>query len=298
MTTNPHFRGVPVDYLQNRLYSCEFKFNGFKDITDERIKELKNDIKELLKNKKYVYQLNPKSARYRDILKLLVNNSTYTFDEKIAILIIECDPNYVILDNYLNAKLKTTDSEIFDDIDTQEEIKAYNLEISDEIGKIVRQEIGFYDYRLAAYEKIYKNKKEKVELEFGINKDYIDNLFSNIDFTKYDHISDDRLEEIKEEAQEYRKTYTDASLNDLCYQLVSQGKAFKLNNRLEKIIFAIYAFDINLFSLETYYQYCNWEDVKERCIYRLGYFSKSLIEAEAQYDDLYNEKNKRLFWDK
>ena len=108
---------LPIEQAKGRFYLRKHFSNDFKDITEERLKEIIKDAQEFRKkqneqySKKTTFLREPVSL-YSSTMFYLTNpciDSTYpTFDEKMAFLINVIDPEYIIGRMYIQAPLLTT----------------------------------------------------------------------------------------------------------------------------------------------------------------------------------------------
>ena len=137
-----------MEQIKCKFFQYDVGYKKFQGITTERLEEIKKDIERFEeitfdpKRSKYEGKLD----RYYRILAHLTTRRDYTFDEKVAFVIMACDPNQVLYVDYKKFDIQSNAS--IEKIEDQEEkiaAKQYNDMLITELASGVRDKIGFYD---------------------------------------------------------------------------------------------------------------------------------------------------------
>ena len=168
-----------MEQIKCKFFQYDVGYKKFQGITTERLEEIKKDIERFEeitfdpKRSKYEGKLD----RYYRILAHLTTRRDYTFDEKVAFVIMACDPNQVLYVDYKKFDIQSNAS--IEKIEDQEEkiaAKQYNDMLITELASGVRDKIGFYEPKLLRFEEGFYKKFTKELIPYS-GKDYGDTLF-------------------------------------------------------------------------------------------------------------------------
>lgn len=276
---------LPLERLQNKIFSQKREFKRFENISSEKFKELL--IKAIAFNKKkIIYNYHCASSQelyfYTELLQYLTKPNIFeefsSFDEKILFLIFCIDPECIIYRSYL-----------------KQENKNWTIK--------VREQIGICDKKLLVFEKEFVNKYFLVT-EVNIDHSRLLLLLSkNIqNFNDIDDISFNKIKEILICWQEIPNNQKDYKTS--AYNVLYQSRLLNLNGIKEKIIFFIMSIDPNLRMLQIYNDECMIERIEKACIDEFGFYSQELIRLESLYHskfchdleiDTWTKQKKKLF---
>lgn len=282
---------LEYDVCKSKFYNQQHKFNNFKDITDEKI----NEIDELVKNYKElikpilssVEDFQKASQEYAQILYVALSDDDLTWDEKMLLVIRYMDPELKLADLYLGMESIRTQT-IIEEKDNPFAVKdliAAKKKKEFELIKKSREAIGIYDVNLLKYELKLYNKLAN-SLKFNTKSDYTTTFFSSYvtDKTNLD-INDNEHTAVKLAARSYKNKYGIPTINDLSYQLLNQSKIIGIRTSHLAMPFMIYVLDSGFKALKIYEENSVWSKINNATKSELGFKCKEFVINEARFID-------------
>ena len=254
MLTTPDY-----SLIERKFYQYSRSFNQFEKIN---LSQIKLDVNSFLTN-----NLNDEKQplKYFKILEYLVQprqNTHYTFDERIAFLILAIDPELEQFKAFLTIKPK-------------------NNEHSKKIlASTIRSKIGLFSEKLLTFEKAFFEQFYE-ELLNNINFRCIDTLLKKVDdcenfaiLTDQDFI---KLNQIKLLFPQ------NVTLNTCAFNILYQNNILQLNTTAEQLALLIIVAEEKLNALKIFEEECTAKGIRRRMIEQFGFYNFNLIRAEKMY---------------
>ena len=302
------YDSINLETLKNQFHSRSVNFQNFKNITNEdvaRIRELINAKLPKIENTK-TYDRNQGLDNYINTLRYLTNptisQELKTFDEKVLLLILSCDPDLETMKTFLQSDITpTSDIEVEEDekkkqqlqIKRNQEIASYESE--------VRKKIGFYDPKLLRYESLlHRGLFKETGFSSDIKKPSLKTLLARAELIQgISIISEANLQRLQEINERWLKEAKDPSdLNSLAYNLLNKFRDLHLFTVEEQVITFILIADPDLDLLRIYEEESNYHVVEKRAKEELGFYNKGLIKVEQLYHDKFEPERKLSAWTK
>ena len=270
-----------IDQLRFKVYGYHGYYKGFKELTEERYEELKKEIHEFAKRIRNYDKLG-NLGQYIEILGYISHKVEFNhlpYDERIAMLIHECDPSLVHYQQYL----------------TIEKYEGYVQELA----RNVRSKVGFYDPKFVTYEQALYNKfyKDKMFIT-GVKEDYSSLLLPLLNKIKnFDSVTDEEYERVIEIAKKWREQFPNEGYLTAFFHATVQGKELGLNGLKEKAIFLIQALDPDLKMLDSYYNNNTVEEIVDDAEVNVGFFAQEFFNLERAYARKYNPEKAEDPWE-
>lgn len=278
--------------IRRRFFNYRIYFNNFSDINDEKIKAIKQKVKELnnIYNIDDLKKTNILEA-YKIILYHLLYNSNIRFDdfdEKVIFVILAMDEKLVILNKYLAANIISIKqikeaTNIHEEVELKFKRKAQIKKYTED----VRNSLGFFENDLLTYEyQFYKKFLVQKKFIQEVNIDYSKKLFDAIIYFKnFNSITKDEFNEVKEKALKYIQNNKDINYTTVIYHLLYQNDILKLKDYKQQFLFLILVIDPELKLLEIYEEECTWKNIEERAKSELNFFDENIIKLEKKFKE-------------
>ena len=231
---------IPLEHSRKKFYQRENCSKRFFELSPERLTEIaklvykKQEINDNMLSRSSERFL--KLDRYQKTLQYLTNPYIHlelgSFDERMAYLIMMCDPNLVTFKEFLKLDLISI-SEI-SNIENKDERNHLMLQREQTIAAYetaVRDKIGFFDTKLLKYEEMFfRNFFSEKELitEVGINSQ---NTLMKMakSLRDFNSISDERYEHLINLAQCWLSYVSEENNSKTAaYSVMNQKKLFKI----------------------------------------------------------------------
>ena len=283
-----------MEQIKNRFYQYAVKTKNMKEITEERLEEVKSDLevyKERILNGDNKRSPMYKLDRYYNCLRYVDGKRHYTFDEKMAFVINLVDPDCTMYIAYRALDIIPKEEiEAMEDPKEQTAAKLKNDITIGEYQSAMRAELGFYEGRLVKFEEQYYKRFIKKFIPFA-GKDYSDVLFtSQHDFS---NITTFQYLRVKEKALDYIEKVGQTDPKTIIYHLLFQNNLLRLYTSEEKLLFFIMVYDPELDHLNIYDDECMWDKIEEKIREEKGYFNRNLIIIEKEYCKAFDLQSKR-----
>ena len=275
---------IDTEQMSRKFFQYDVRFKNYNEITQEKIEELQEAVKRFedcilidLNEKSFVYKID----RYGRTLAYLTHHHRLTFDEKLVFLIMTVDPECLAFKTFKKAEIVPQsqinlieDKKLRDSAFKDNEARKLGLQ-SD-----IRQQIGFFDYRLIKFEDLYLRKFKNELLEVCAN-DFGDNLFRhNFDFSKLDEKA---FTYVKNRVAWYRSVYQNYDIKTIIYHILFQNNILRLKNREQQILFFILFADPEFNNLVIYNEETKWESIEARIKEEFGYYNPHMLFVENAY---------------
>ncbi len=294
-----------LDTTKEQFHAKSVSFKGFKEMSLEDVERIKKlmESKTLGGKKQFI---SAGLDTYTNTLRYLINPTIHrelkTFDEKIMFLILACDPELQTFELFLQSEI-IPQSEIEKASDPFEvaELKNLRKEQINAYVSIVRQKIGFYDSNLLKYEKILSEglfKKESFVSD--VKAPSINAIVDRAAAVKnIDSINNTNLSRLKRIVEKWLIEAKDPSdLNSLAYNLLNNFKSFHIFTVEEQVVLFMLIADPNLDLLRIYEEESKMDDIKERALSELGFYSQGFINLEKLYHKKFLPTEKISSWTK
>lgn len=300
----------PLEQYRTKFYQKEKGFKKFLELSEEHLSELSKKVdkrKKLMEdttsyNTGRILQLE----RYYRTMQYLTSPNIHlelkTFDERLAFLIMMCDPNLVTYREFLKVDLIRLE-EIFKIEDKKERNRL--LELRNQIiagyETTVREQIGFYDARLLKYEERFFSKffSDK-ELITDVKNNYQDNLMARAKaLTDFNSITDERYKELVGVAHGWLSMAPDKYNSSVAaYSVTNQKKLLGLKSLAEQLTLFILIVDPELDMLRIYEEESMIPNVERRVIEEFGYYNPELLTLEKKFHSRFCPDKKVSIWTK
>lgn len=270
-------------WLSQKLFLYDRNYNNFTNLDSTRMQKLIpiiNNYKNRGSNSKPISLID----NYFMILSYLLNNSTikatFTYDEKIFVLIEILDPDLNIFKEYLTA----TPYKTINDKKVTE--------------RRIREKFGFFEPYIIKYEsQIYRNIKPPTKFLSHIAIDFTSELLKYAQLVRsFSDLTDDEVNEIKNKAFIFASETDDNSKETISFNAYYSNNLLNINSIKERIAFFITIFDPDLNILKIYEEESQLEKTKERIINEIGFFNNELIRLEKIYHERFCPDKKVSIW--
>lgn len=295
MTTN--FYSVPVDSLRTKFYQRKNSSENFKNITKERIEEIKKDVE----TRKQIYgKVTPLELYIRTLSYLIsfnIHMKYKTYDEKLVFLILTIDPNLTLAKMYTEAPLitmyekdhmiipdKEEDEEEYFEYQAKKDTHNYTLA---KIKSYMYENFGITDQDFLLFERLfYFRTVLNKELATNIKSNQLDEFFDKaITVRSYDKYSDEDYQLAINLAEQYITTQPDyENPNTVAFNLLKQNRLIGGNATFKQIfLLFILIFDPDLKAYQIYLDESTVKRCKKRMKEELGFYNEELIRLEKLY---------------
>lgn len=273
---------MEFDLLKLKFYGYSNAFNKYKNINQEQIRKIRNEVNILLEELNTYLKIHSifekKLYIYQKVLEYLSNpiiSMKYpTFDERILFLILATDPNCDTYRTYIANITKNSSSD--------EKYKIINT---------IRKQLGFYDKNLLPFEKYYLLKYNIIT---DIKIDYTNLIILSANtLVSFEHITDEQYKLLTEKRALW-DTLAGKTLSNKTYAYNIFYSELSVH---EKIILLIVCIDPELQLLQIYEDESRMNRLIERCQAEFGFYSKGIFRLEELYRQKFGKHIKIDTWD-
>lgn len=292
------FYNIPMDSLRIKFFQRKRDTNNFKNITEEQIKLIKEDIEN--RNKLYPENISKQELYIRTLAYLTsinIHSKYKTFDERVLFLILTIDPHLTIAKMYLESPLitlyesknmvipdKEEDEEEY--LEYQEKKETHNYTLA-RIKTYMFEKFGITDQDFVYFERIfYFSHILKDQLATNIKSNQIKELMDKaITVRSYDKYTDEEYQQAITLAQQYISIQPDyQNPNTVAFNLLKQNKLIGGNQTFKQIfLLFILIYDPDLKAYQIYLDESTKKRCKKRMKEELGFYSEELIRLEKLY---------------
>ena len=299
-----------IEHYKTKFYAKENSSKRFTDLDEEQLSFLAKRVykmqEKMADNQMQNFNRIPKLDRYYKTLQYLTNPLIHlelkTYDERMAFMIMMCDPNLVIFKEFLKLDL-VSKNEIEEEKDPNKKVQLQQKrsEALLEYENVVREKIGFFDAKLLKYEEMYFKtffgEKELITEVKNNNHDYL--MFKAKLLKNFNGVTDERYEELKEVAQTWLSLCNqEQNINAASYSVNNQKNLLGLKNTAEQLTLFILLVDSELDMLRIFEEESKMPIIEERIIEQFGYFDKELLILEKKYHDRFCPDKELSIWTK
>lgn len=291
------FTPEKMQQIKCKFFQYDVGYKKFGAVTKERLDEIKKDIEDF-ENKILDSTYKKKSFRldrYYRILAYLSTRRDYTYDEKVAFVLLSCDPELSLYKGYRALDFQSSATiEAMEDPKDQVRAKEYNELLFTELGAEVRSQIGFYEPKLLKYEEAFFKKFVKELIPYS-GKDYGDNLFKlPHDFTQ---MTPTEYLFCKSQVSKYLTRVENVDIKTAIYHILYQPDLLRLFSNEQRLLFFILAVDPELEFYQIYLDECIWDKIEARTKEEKGYFNENLYIIERDYFRAFQPEDiKKKLW--
>ena len=243
------FYNIPMDSLRIKFFQRKRDTNNFKNITEEQIKLIKEDIEN--RNKIYPENISKQELYIRTLAYLTsinIHSKYKTFDERVLFLILTIDPHLTIAKMYLESPLitlyesknmvipdKEEDEEEY--LEYQEKKETHNYTLA-RIKTYMFEKLGITDQDFVYFERIfYFSHILKDQLATNIKSNQTKELMDKaITVRSYDKYTDEEYQQAITLAQQYISIQPDyQNPNTVAFNLLKQNKLIGGNQTFKQI---------------------------------------------------------------
>lgn len=292
------FYNIPMDSLRIKFFQRKRDTHNFKNITEEQIKLIQEDIEN--RNKLYPENISKHELYVRTLAYLTsinIHNKYKTFDERVLFLILTIDPELTIAKMYLEAPLitlyesknmvipdKEEDEEEYLEYQSKKELHNYTLA---KIKTIMHQSIGITDPDFIYFERLfYFSHILQEQLASNIKSNQVQELLDKgITVRSYDKYTDEDYKHAIELAEQYISIQPDyENPNTVAFNLLKQNKLIGGDATFKQIfLLFILICDPDLKAYQIYLDESTKKRCKKRMKEELGFYSEELIRLEKLY---------------
>lgn len=291
------FTPEKMNQIKGKFYQYDVEYKKFNDVTKERLEEIKKDIKNFENRilndtyKKKTFRLD----RYYRILAYLSTKRDYTYDEKVAFVLLSCDPDLAFYKGYKSLDFQSSAKiEAMEDPEEQLHAKEYNNLLFAELAAEVRIQIGFYEPKLLKYEEAFFKKFTRELIPYS-GKDYGNILFKlPHDFTQ---MTPAEYLFCKLQVSRYLSKVENIDIKTAIYHILFQPELLRLFSNEQRLLFFILAVDPELEFYQIYLDECTWNKIEARSKDEKGYFNENLYIVEKDYFKAFQPEDiKKKLW--
>lgn len=285
-----------VTAIKKTFFEKKMYYKRMKNVTQEKIDEIIDkmipEFEEFFKeHNKSMYFYDSRGSHYLDCIQYLLYNfkcKELTYDEKVLFLILCCDPECKILDNYENTEIMSKDEILDAELPDREFLNDKRNSQIEGFKSRCRSDVGFFDTDIISFERDYVNKiLKKTDFNTKINKDYTSNLLNMFKDDSFIKISDTDFKRVSDTAMFYLSSVSNNTSAITSNAILFQNDILKLRNNAERFIFFILVIDPELDAYKIYEDHCNMKKMKPVFIERFGFYEPLLIQIEKKYHELY-----------